>query len=134
MSEIVENPTVRDMVKAALIARGYDGVHSQGGDCGCSIDDLGACCELSEHCIAGYRCPCDCGDHHDYHIGSKKPEPEAGQIWKRPYATKTRTVQRVSIRYVWAPCDDGIAREYFPRFTRREFMRDFNYVGRTLEG
>jgi len=70
----VSNPTVLEMVKAALIGGGYDGLVASAGECACIVTDLAPCGEIQDSCIAGYLAPCpdDCRDH-DFHIVVKKP-------------------------------------------------------------
>ncbi len=41
--------TVRDIILAHLSAVGADGLCNY--DCGCSIDDMGDCCEMSMNCV-----------------------------------------------------------------------------------
>lgn len=66
--------TVRTIVKAWLITRGFDGLVDTQGDCGCDYDDLMPCEGPQDRCVPGYRvvCPSDCGDH-DWHISEEKP-------------------------------------------------------------
>lgn len=59
--------TVREMVEKHLKDNGYDGL---GGDgCGCILADLIPCVDAPiEHCEAGHRVPCDCGEECNFHI------------------------------------------------------------------
>jgi hypothetical protein len=56
MSQI--NPTVKELLIAALVEKGFDGLCNPYLECGCSIDDLCPCidridgCDVNE-CIAG---------------------------------------------------------------------------------
>jgi len=65
-----EELTVLEIVKKYLQEHGFDGLRADGNDCGCLIDDLAPCGDISERCVAGVRIPYDCGDH-DYHIASR---------------------------------------------------------------
>jgi len=60
---------VLDIVLKYLEDNGYDGLFNADLECGCERTDLAPCSSIDEHCGAGYKFPCDCGDH-DYHIGS----------------------------------------------------------------
>lgn len=75
MSDTLDSRTVLEIVRAFLVAGGYDGLYSP-GECGCLVDDLAPCISIQPDCIAGYRCACpaDCGDH-DWHIGPEKETP-----------------------------------------------------------
>ncbi len=68
----MSNPTVREMVIAALESGGYDGLVADDSECACDLSDLVPCGELGEQCTAGWKGPCDCGDH-DWHITTVKP-------------------------------------------------------------
>jgi len=68
------NPNVAQIVKAYLVEHGYDGIYAE-DECACLIDDLMPCGEPCDRCIAGYKAPCDCGDH-EYHIQDRGPDPE----------------------------------------------------------
>ncbi len=67
---------VVDLVKQSLIARGYDGLYSEAGECACDTSDLAPCGEMQHDCIAGFKVPCpqDCGEH-DWHIQHREKEP-----------------------------------------------------------
>jgi len=43
--------TVREIIKAHLIAKGFDGL--AGDECGCSINDLFVC-DTGHNCVPGY--------------------------------------------------------------------------------
>ena len=62
-----------DIIEEYLKKNGYDGLYVE-GECACLVDDLCPCGEMSSNCAAGYRTPCDCGDH-DYHVGHAKAKP-----------------------------------------------------------
>lgn len=66
--------TVLQIVESHLRANGYDGLVSDDRECACLVSDLAPCSEMMETCVAGYRVPCDCGDH-DYHVGPQPPAP-----------------------------------------------------------
>lgn len=70
-SEVVEiaEKDVHDIVMEYLERHGFDGLYDLDGECACEIDDLAPCGEFSACCAAGYKYPCDCGDH-DFHIGA----------------------------------------------------------------
>jgi len=64
--------TVKEIVKKYLTENKYEGLVNEGSDCGCGLEDIMACeSEWIYQCEAGYKCPCDCGDH-DYHITTAK--------------------------------------------------------------
>ena len=67
------NPDVRALVQAGLKAGGFDGLWNCDGECACLVDDLCPCDEPCIDCQAGYKAPCDCGEH-DWHIKREKPE------------------------------------------------------------
>jgi hypothetical protein len=64
--------TVREIVTQWLIDHGYDGLWNEAGECACDLSDLIPCGGPCDECQAGYKTPCDCGEHH-YHIGKEKP-------------------------------------------------------------
>ena len=51
----MKNPTVKEIVTQYLVENGYDGLCEDGRRCGCDIEDLMPCCEMSELCFAGYK-------------------------------------------------------------------------------
>lgn len=65
--------TVLAIVKDALKRGGFDGLFNPLLDCACELSDLEPCGSMGSNCSAGYRAPCDCGDH-DCHIQQEKPE------------------------------------------------------------
>lgn len=46
---------VIEMAKHYLQTRGYEGLCYPDFDCGCDIDDLAPCCEMTERCQAAWR-------------------------------------------------------------------------------
>lgn len=69
--------TVLQIVEDRLRADGFDGLTHCDGECACLIADLAPCGEIGGNCEAGYRVPCECGDH-DYHIATTPaPAPAA---------------------------------------------------------
>ena len=68
--------TVLQIVEKYLKDNGYDGLYETDSECACGISDLQPCGEAFHDCVAGYAFPCTCGDHHDYHIGSKAMKEE----------------------------------------------------------
>ena len=70
------NPTVKEMVKKYLEDNGYCGLYDDEKECGCDLNNLMPCHEpVLNDCKAGYKAPCDCGDH-DYHIVENKPQSQ----------------------------------------------------------
>lgn len=70
----VEAVTVEEIVRAYLVAGGYDGLYCP-GECCCSVDHLFPCEQVSTECEPGYRLPCDCGEGCDFHIGPREDKP-----------------------------------------------------------
>lgn len=66
----MSNPTVKAMITSRLEECGFDGLYSP-GECSCTIGELFACGEPREDCMAGYKCPCSCGEGCDFDIGEK---------------------------------------------------------------
>lgn len=64
-------PYVIEMIAKYLSDNGFDGLCNE--DCGCEMTNLSPGNCLAEDCQAGYRAPCDCGDH-DWHIQTSKPK------------------------------------------------------------
>ena len=66
---------VLDLVKASLVAQGYDGLYAANGECACDTSDLAPCGEMQQDCIAGHKAPCPstCGEH-DWHIQHTEPK------------------------------------------------------------
>jgi hypothetical protein len=58
-----------DIVAAYLCEHDYDGLYSD-QECACVLGDLMPCGTPSPDCAAGYKQPCDCGDH-DWHVGER---------------------------------------------------------------
>ena len=61
-----------NMIKAYLIANGYDGLSNDDVDCACTTDDLMPCGgDFAMSCTAGHKVDgCDemCGEGCDFHI------------------------------------------------------------------
>ena len=71
-------PEVTDMVRDALIAKGFDGLWSDDGECACDVSDLAPCGDMRETCKAGYKIPgCTCGEGCDFHIGTLEAKARA---------------------------------------------------------
>lgn len=73
--------TVREIVRKHLQENGYDGLVNGEVECGCGLDDLEPCGQVSGECKAAYRALCtdECehdriGAKDDYHFQTKKPE------------------------------------------------------------
>ena len=69
--------TIKEIVTKFLRESDYDGLWNDVGECACTLDDLAPCeCDYqgidSQSCRAGYKAPCDCGEH-DFHIQAEKP-------------------------------------------------------------
>lgn len=69
MAEMME---VKAIVRLYLTANGFDGLFNGDADCACLTDDLEPCGGMSSQCAAGYKAPCDCGEH-DWHITVERP-------------------------------------------------------------
>lgn len=65
--------TVRDILTGYLRQQGFDGLWSD-NECACTTDDLRPCDGIQLDCAAGFKIPCDCGDH-DWHIGPRESVP-----------------------------------------------------------
>jgi len=62
---------VVEIVRKYLVDNGYDGLFSE-GVCACTHEDLAPCGQIEGNCTAGFKTPCNCGEH-DYHIEETKP-------------------------------------------------------------
>jgi len=63
-----DNPTLKELVAEALMARGFDGLYHEDGECGCRLEDLMPCSpEFICDCSAGYLgpLPADLEPHSD---------------------------------------------------------------------
>jgi len=68
----MSNPTVKEIVRDYLVAGGFDGLYSGGGDCECEVADLFPCgAEGVGGCHAGYRQPCNYCEY-GWHIGEAR--------------------------------------------------------------
>jgi hypothetical protein len=70
---------LKEIVLDYLMRNGFDGLFLP-VDCACEKADLFPCGDPREDCEAGYRTPCNCGDH-DWHISrtkDAKDETECG--------------------------------------------------------
>jgi hypothetical protein len=54
LSDSASAPTLRCLITAGLIARGFGGLFNEWGDCACRLGDLFPCGAPSEDCTAGY--------------------------------------------------------------------------------
>lgn len=84
--------TVRDMVRDYLEREDFDGLVEADGACSCDAADLFPCGEPGEHCEAGHRAPCNCGEGCDFHIvAGRRPLfacPKCGhtsRLWSGSY-------------------------------------------------
>jgi hypothetical protein len=66
---------VGDILIEYLTDKGYHGLYNPDGECACLIDDLGACENIYQDCIAGWLAPCTCGEH-DWHITADRTKKE----------------------------------------------------------
>lgn len=100
--------TVKGIIAEYLRQHGYDGLYNDMyGGCMCELADLMPCGGLTGDgytgdCRAGYKEPCDCGDH-DWHIG---PEPAAAYAvgsggWSRVYTVRVHGVRDVGTVGLW---------------------------------
>ncbi len=69
------HPDVIKLVKTALKEKGFDGLRYD-GECGCSVDDLAPCGEITAHCEAGYmvKVPIDSCAPFDFYICQSKDD------------------------------------------------------------
>lgn len=66
---------VPEIVQKYLESKGFDGLVSCDGECGCGFEDFAPCGEIQMTCEAGYKVPCTCEDGWcRYHIVTKKQE------------------------------------------------------------
>ena len=70
-------PNLKSIVTEWLKANGYDGLCND-EECGCGIDDLMPCGEPGEHCVAGHKTVCCCGEGHDFDIVEGRKEAGNG--------------------------------------------------------
>jgi len=69
-----EEITVKEIVREYLVAHGFDGLYSDVGECGCSLDDLMACDMAGTgDCKPGYK-TADPSNQFLYLIGPEKEE------------------------------------------------------------
>lgn len=50
--------TIDTIIRAYLLANGYDGLYNSEVGCGCDLDDLFPCDQPNQDCSVGYRVPC----------------------------------------------------------------------------
>lgn len=65
--------TALGMVIEYLERHGYDGLYDP-GECSCLLGELVPCGSDFSDCEPGYKCPCECGEGCDFHIGPAKHE------------------------------------------------------------
>lgn len=51
--------TIIDLLKKSLASRGFTGVRSPNGDCGCNFDNFLGCGDGYNRCEPGYEWTCD---------------------------------------------------------------------------
>lgn len=68
----MKNPTVKNIVGEYLLAKGFDGLWHCDAPCGCALDDLEPCGNMSAECKAGHFQPCNCDEGCDFHIGPER--------------------------------------------------------------
>ena len=61
--------SIERMTREYLAAHGYQGLYNSNGGCGCSFEDLFACREPSESCVAAYKYECGKCKHGPDHDG-----------------------------------------------------------------
>lgn len=64
--------TVIEIVKAHLVANGFDGLKAPFDDCGCEVADLAPCASDCSRCEPGYK-----------HVDPRTNNPEVWAIWKQ---------------------------------------------------
>jgi len=71
--------TVIEIVKAHLVANGFDGLVCGAAECGCELADLAPCCENISECKPAYRHDDPDGEPGDWIMSTSKTLPEAGE-------------------------------------------------------
>lgn len=61
---------VQEIVIQYLRQNGFDGLYYP-GECGCEINDLAPCGEMTGQCEPGVKKSCTCGEGCDWDIGPK---------------------------------------------------------------
>jgi hypothetical protein len=61
-------PVIIEMLKEYLESRKYDGLYNRTKECSCANDDLLACCDSANDCVAARKVPCDCTEQCDFHL------------------------------------------------------------------
>jgi len=61
MDKITTDRTVREIINTYLEEKGFDGLYSDMGKCGCLADDLIPCEYFREDCRVGYKNECPTG-------------------------------------------------------------------------
>jgi len=66
---------VYEIISDYLATNGFDGLHN-GAECGCLLDDLNPCGDMTSSCSAGYKIdvPDDVECEFDYYICDNKDE------------------------------------------------------------
>ena len=71
----MKHPDVLELVKISLKKKGFDGLRRD-GECGCDLDDLAPCGEITAHCEAGYKvtAPIDSDASFDFYICASRDD------------------------------------------------------------
>lgn len=64
---------VYEILSEYLVKNGYDGLYNDDTSCGCDLSDFCYCGCPTVECTAGYKAPCDCGNH-TFHIQKAKKQ------------------------------------------------------------
>jgi hypothetical protein len=78
----MEMATVIEILKAHLVANGFDGLVNGDAGCGCEISELAPCDECFSQCQPGYKhlAPAECPSGLDWAIWLQK-EPPTPEQW-----------------------------------------------------
>jgi hypothetical protein len=68
---------VIEIVKAHLVAGGYDGLVQPDAECGCELADLSPCCDNINNCQPGFKRPGPPNDPHGWLMFTTKEAANA---------------------------------------------------------